>query len=108
AAALDLVDGEPGLVASLRSRVGEFTAACAASGVALAPSITAIQPIVLGGTRDALAAAARLHERGFLVPAIRPPTVPEGSSRLRVSLSAAHSRADVESLAVALAECLAP
>ena len=108
AAALDLVDGEPGLVASLRSRVSEFTAACAASGVTLAPSITAIQPIVVGGTRDALAAAARLHERGFLVPAIRPPTVPEGTSRLRVSLSAAHTRADVESLAVALAECLAP
>ena len=106
-AALDLIDEDPSLVASLRARIGEFTSACAATGITVAPSTTAIHPIVVGDTRWALDAAARLHERGFLVPAIRPPTVPVGTSRLRVSLSAAHSRADVEALAAALVACLA-
>ena len=57
-------------------------------------------------TARALAASARLLERGFLVPAIRPPTVPRGTSRLRVSLSAAHEPEDLERLAAALAESL--
>ena len=55
----------------------------------------------------ALDAAARLHQRGFLVPAIRPPTVPEGTSRLRVSLSAAHTREEIAALAAALVDCVA-
>ena len=73
----------------------------------LAASSTAIQPLILGDTERALTASRRLLERGFLVPAIRPPTVPEGTSRLRASLSAAHSREDVEGLASALAQSLA-
>lgn len=106
-AALDLLDNDPTLLASLRSRIAEFTHAAARAGIERAASTTAIHPIVLGDSRRALMAAARLRERGFLVPAIRPPTVPEGTSRLRVSLSAAHTRAEVESLAGALAECIA-
>jgi 8-amino-7-oxononanoate synthase len=107
-AALDLVGEDPAIVAALRARISEFTLACAAAGINLAPSASAIHPIVVGDTRWALSVAARLHERGFLVPAIRPPTVAEGTSRLRVSLSAAHTRAEVEALAGALVECLAP
>lgn len=107
-AALDLLEQEPGLVATLRSRIGEFRAACASRGVALAPSGTAIQPVIVGEAGRAVAAAARLHDRGFLVPAIRPPTVPEGTSRLRISLSAAHTSEEVAGLAAALAGCLAP
>ena len=72
----------------------------------VAPSTTAIQPLVLEDPARALEASARLLDRGYFVPAIRPPSVPEGTSRLRVSLSAAHSRADVEGLAAALAEGL--
>ena len=106
-AALDLVDAEPALVAALHARIAQFASRCAESGIAVAPSITAIQPIVVGDAARALDAAALLHRRGFLVPAIRPPTVPEGTSRLRVSLSAAHSREDVEALVAALRECLA-
>jgi len=66
------------------------------------PSPTAIQPIVIGTNDDALRAAARLHEQGLWVPAIRPPTVAPGTARLRVTLSAAHTRQDVAQLAAAL------
>ncbi len=61
-----------------------------------------IVPVVLGDEQRALEAAAALLERGLLVPAIRPPTVPVGTSRLRVTLSAAHTDAEVTSLATAL------
>lgn len=64
---------------------------------------TPIVPVVLGDEAAALAAADRLLDQGVLVPAIRPPTVPAGTSRLRVALSAAHSDADVDALAGALA-----
>lgn len=66
-----------------------------------APS--AIMPVILGENETALAASARLLERGFLVPAIRYPTVPRGSARLRITLSAAHWPEDVEALKTALA-----
>jgi 8-amino-7-oxononanoate synthase len=65
---------------------------------------TPIIPILVGLETDALAASEGLADRGFLVPAIRPPTVPEGTSRLRVTVSAAHSTAQVEGLASALSE----
>jgi 7-keto-8-aminopelargonate synthetase-like enzyme len=69
-----------------------------------------IVPFVCGAEADALAAAASLLDRGCLVPAIRPPTVAPGSSRLRVALSAAHTPEQVDLLAAALAElgCAAP
>ena len=70
----------------------------------LAPSDTPIQPLVLGANSDAVRASAALRERGILVPAIRPPTVPEGTARLRISLSAAHSEREVLRLAAALNE----
>jgi 8-amino-7-oxononanoate synthase len=107
-AAIDLIDGDASLVAGLRERIAQFHDACADLGLKAVTSPTAIQPIVLGSAEWALDASRRLHERGFLVPAIRPPTVPEGTSRLRVSLSAAHSREDVEALAAELVAALAP
>lgn len=64
----------------------------------------AIVPIILGADRVAVAAAASLEERGFWVPAIRPPTVAEGTARLRVTLSAAHSETQVAALASALTD----
>jgi 8-amino-7-oxononanoate synthase len=70
----------------------------------LAPSDTPIQPLVLGANSEAVRASAALRERGILVPAIRPPTVPEGTARLRISLSAAHSEQEVLRLAAALNE----
>ena len=66
------------------------------------PTPTAIQPILLGANAQALHAAAGLERLGLWVPAIRPPTVPAGTARLRVTLSAAHAAADVDRLAAAL------
>jgi 8-amino-7-oxononanoate synthase len=106
-AAIDVVDSEPQRVAALRERIADFRRDCGALGVALSPSDTAIQPLVVGAAARALDVSARLREAGFAVPAIRPPTVAEGSSRLRISLSAGHSADDVRSLAAALAKALA-
>jgi 8-amino-7-oxononanoate synthase len=106
-AAMALIESDASLVAGLRARIARFRALGARAGLALAASQTAIQPIVLGEASRALAASERLLERGFLVPAIRPPTVPEGTSRLRISLSAAHSEADVAALVETLASTLA-
>jgi 8-amino-7-oxononanoate synthase len=83
-----------------------FRSLAAEAGLPLADSTTPIQPVLLGDADVAVDASRRLLERGFFVAAIRPPTVPAGSSRLRVALSAAHRDADVEGLVAALADCL--
>ena len=67
-------------------------------------SQTAVQPLVVGSNEEVLAVAASLDRAGLWVPAIRPPTVPAGTSRLRISLSAAHSFDDLDRLAAALAD----
>ncbi|WP_407280517.1 8-amino-7-oxononanoate synthase [Aromatoleum evansii] len=68
----------------------------------LMPSRTPIQPVVIGDNAETLAAARALWDAGLWVPAIRPPTVPQGSARLRISLTAAHTHQDVERLVAAL------
>jgi 8-amino-7-oxononanoate synthase len=68
------------------------------------PSWTAIQPVVLGSNANALLAAKLLDEAGYWIPAIRPPTVPKGSARLRITFSANHSEADVRQLIKTLKE----
>lgn len=70
----------------------------------LLPSDTPIQPLLVGGNEEALALSARLAAQGLLVPAIRPPTVPQGTARLRISLSADHAAADIDRLVAALRE----
>ena len=70
----------------------------------LMDSATAIQPLIIGGNADAVAVSEQLARRGILVPAIRPPTVPQGTARLRISLSAAHTVDDVAQLVGALDE----
>lgn len=72
----------------------------------LGDSTTAIQPLLIGPNDEALAVMEGLRERGIWVPAIRPPTVAEGTARLRIALSAAHSEADVDCLVQALTEQL--
>jgi 8-amino-7-oxononanoate synthase len=67
-------------------------------------SHTAIQPLVIGANQAALTLAARFESRGMWVPAIRPPTVPAGTSRLRISLSAGHSDQDIDRLEQGLME----
>ncbi|WP_188568016.1 8-amino-7-oxononanoate synthase [Undibacterium terreum] len=68
----------------------------------LMPSATAIQPLLIGDNAEALRAAASLYQQGLWVPAIRPPTVPLGTARLRVTLSAAHTTLDVDQLITAV------
>jgi len=86
----------------LRDLVARFRRGASELGLALMPSDTPIQPLVLGSAERALAWSRALEARGILVTAIRPPTVPEGSARLRITFSAAHSEADVDSLLAAL------
>jgi 8-amino-7-oxononanoate synthase len=71
-------------------------------GLPLMPSRTAIQPLLLGDAGQALEASRTLETQGLLVVAIRPPTVPQGQARLRITLSAAHEEADIDRLLHAL------
>ena len=93
--------------AALRALIARFRARLSAARWTLPDSQTPIQPLVVGANAAAVELAAALWQRGFWVPAIRPPTVPNGTARLRVTLSAAHTRDDVDALADALAD-LAP
>lgn len=87
----------------LAALIGQFRAGAAALGLPVLDSSTPIQPLLAGSSERALAWSAQLERRGILVPAVRPPTVPEGTARLRIVLSAAHEAADVDRLLDALA-----
>lgn len=100
--ALAISQAEPWRRVHVRALGERMRDALTGAGFTVAPSVGPIVPVVLGDPERALSLADRLRERGFLVPAIRPPTVPEGTSRLRISLSAAHSEEDVEALAQAM------
>lgn len=89
----------------LASRLAELRAALPLPESALPSPIV---PLLLGSDTKALAASHRLREQGILIPAIRPPTVPEGTARLRVTLSAAHESMDIQHLARALRPLLLP
>ncbi len=86
----------------LQALINRFRSGCEQLGLKLMPSSTPIQPIVVGDTARALQMSRQLEEQGILVTAIRPPTVPKGSSRLRVTLTAAHTEAHVDQLLLAL------
>jgi 8-amino-7-oxononanoate synthase len=102
-AALALVRVEGWRRERLGSLTARFRARATAMGVPLGTSLTPIQPIALGSAAAALAAQRELEEAGFLVVAIRPPTVPAGSARLRVTLSAAHTESQLDELVDTLA-----
>jgi 8-amino-7-oxononanoate synthase len=82
---------------------GTATATSLSRGFTLTASATPIQPLILGSAAAAIEASSKLRAAGILVPAIRPPTVPEGSARLRIAFSAAHTEAQVDRLLEALA-----
>jgi len=86
----------------LRNLISRFRRGAEQLGLQIMDSQTPIQPVILGGERDALRASTALAERGLLVGAIRPPTVPKGTSRLRITLTAAHNENDVDRLLEAL------
>lgn len=103
-ASLELIRKEGWRRERLRRLIAVLKQSLHGAQAALAPSDTPIQPLIIGANSEVVAASAALRERGILVPAIRPPTVPEGTARLRISLSAAHSEGDVARLAAALRE----
>jgi 8-amino-7-oxononanoate synthase len=102
---LELLRSEHWRREHLATLIQRFRAGAEAIGLSLVDSPTPIQPIMVGDSDRALRLSQMLRERGLLVSAIRPPTVPAGSARLRVTLSAAHSLAQLELLLEALAEC---
>jgi 8-amino-7-oxononanoate synthase len=102
-ASLALVREEPWRRARVLEHVARFRAGAAQLGLAVLDSHTPIQPVILGTPAAAVAASAALLTHGLLVPAIRPPTVPAGSSRLRITFSAAHTDEHVDRLLEALA-----
>lgn len=89
----------------LNKLIARFRQGATEIGLTLMDSPTPIQPILIGDSERALRLSAMLKDRGILVGAIRPPTVPAGSARLRVTFTAAHSEAQLERLLEALAEC---
>ena len=104
-AALAVLEAEPGRVAELRRKTAFFTAALAARGIVVKTE-SAIVPIPVGDARRAVAASARLLERGFLVPAIRYPTVAKGAARLRAAVMASHTEDTLARAAEAIAGAL--
>ncbi|WP_133512744.1 8-amino-7-oxononanoate synthase [Candidatus Thiosymbion oneisti] len=86
----------------LRTLIRRFRAGAAELDLPLLDSATPIQPLIAGTARQALSWSKRLETLGILVSAIRPPTVPEGSARLRITFSAAHTAEDVDRLLAAL------
>ena len=103
-AALDLVPGMDAERARLHAHADALREALARAGISAAGSTTQIVPAVIGGTQAALAASRRLEEHGILGVAIRPPTVAEGTSRLRFAMTSAHTDEDIQALAALIPE----
>ncbi len=101
---LQLIAQGDELRAHLKQRVAQLRNGLADLPWKLMPSDTAIQPLLIGDNQQALKMSEGLRERGIWVAAIRPPTVPQGTARLRITLSAAHSEEDVNQLIGALHE----
>lgn len=101
---LEIIAAEGGRREQLAQLIAQLQQAARGLRWRLLPSDTAIQPLVIGAADEAMRVADALAARGLLVPAIRPPTVPDGSARLRISLSAGHVPQHIERLASALHE----
>ncbi|WP_045827145.1 8-amino-7-oxononanoate synthase [Teredinibacter turnerae] len=86
----------------LQQLITQFRQGCDSQGLALMDSMSPIQPLIVGSDAKAMRMSARLAELGCWVSAIRPPTVPEGTARLRVTLTAAHNSEQVDKLLEAL------
>lgn len=102
--ALEIAGREHWRREKLAGLVDHWRAGAAARGIRLLPSPTPIQPVLIGSNDKALQVSKQLLSKNILVPAIRPPTVPAGTARLRVSLTAAHQPTQLDRLLDALAE----
>lgn len=103
-ASLSIIRRDAERRAHLQQLIEDFKHGASQLGLAIMPSDTAIQPLVVGESDKALAISEALAAQGFLVSAIRPPTVPKGTARLRITLTAAHSQRHIQQLLDALAK----
>jgi 8-amino-7-oxononanoate synthase len=100
--ALDVIEAEPGLGEKLLARAARFRERLRGAGLDTLGSASQIVPVLAGENEKALALAARIREAGILAVAIRPPTVPAGTARLRLSVTLAHSEEDLDRAAGAV------
>ena len=105
-AAIGIVREEPDLGTELLARAAHFRRALQVAGLSPLPSISPILPVVVGDNERVLRITARLWERGILAAGVRPPTVPDGTARLRLSVTLAHTREDLEFSASEIAEAV--
>ena len=103
---LDVVATEPERRERLRSRSRYLRARLAAAGIGVPPGESQIVPVIVGDNHVATAVARELQDNGFDVRAIRPPSVPDGTARLRISVNAGLSESDLERFVGALKQCL--
>ena len=101
---LTLVEKESWRREKLKSLISQFRKGAAELGFELIDSITPIQPIIIGSSEKTLTLSEKLLEKNILISAIRPPTVPEDTARLRVTFSATHTEEQVDQLLIALSE----
>ena len=105
-ASLALLKDEPWRQQRLHRNIQHFRACATRAGLPMLDSQSAIQPIVLGGEQRSVEVSQKLSACGFTVAAIRPPTVPKGTSRLRVTLSARHEVQEIDALVAAITNIL--
>lgn len=103
---LQLLTGEPHRRQQLAQNIAEFRQLAADRGIALMPSDTAIQPVLVGDSERASQLSEALFAQGYHLAAIRPPTVPANGARLRITLRADHQQGDMVALLDALAALL--
>jgi 8-amino-7-oxononanoate synthase len=101
---IDLISGDEGAArrAHLQALIVQVCMGLELNRWQLFPSNTAVQPVIIGQNEEAVRASAALYEQGLWVPAIRPPTVPPNTARLRITLSAAHTMQDVDQVTAAI------
>ena len=105
-ASLNIIQNDQSRRQHLQALIQQFRSGANLLGLQLSNSVSSIQPILIGDNLQALKISESLAEKGFLISAIRPPTVPEGTARLRVTLSAAHTEQQVAQLLAALEQVL--
>ena len=91
----------------LQDNIDAFRDMATQAGIFLLPSESAIQPLIIGESERAMTISQQLKERGIWLTAIRPPTVPKGQARLRITLSSSHSQEDLQCLVQNLCQVLA-
>jgi 8-amino-7-oxononanoate synthase len=105
-ASLEILENESWRRETLSALIKHFCSGANDLGLNILPSETAIQPLMIGDSENAVRISDKLFDKGFLISAIRPPTVPEGSARLRITLTATHTKEQVDNLLDTLVKLL--